>query len=95
MTQENKISFLNIIPIPLFLLYKLLTDDHEVGEIYYSFSFRTRKEFKIVLNLILFPIVVDILPVETPHTITNIAINSPLVCFAVVGHGRFYQVFHI
>ena len=48
-----------------------------------------------LLSLLIFPLLVDILPVKSPRTLTIIARNEQLVILVVAGHGGFCQIFGI
>ena len=49
----------------------------------------------MILALLISPLIMAILPVKPPCTITIIARGAPLVLVVVVGHGRFYKIFGV
>ena len=86
MTQGNKSIFLTLITIPLLFLHILLTSGHEAGEIDYRFFCKIRKVNQLILYLILFPLLVDTLPVKVTVIITIVAINTKFLLLLVTGH---------
>ena len=86
---------MTIIPTLCFLFYQLLTGGHEVGAIYYCIGGRVGKTNIWFLALLIFPLLVAILPVKSPCTLTIIARGAPLVLLVVAVHGGCCQIFDI
>ena len=80
--------------IDLFLQI-ILTGGHEVRAIYYCLGDRVEKSNKWLLALLNFPLLVAILPVNSPCTLTIIARDASLVILVVAGHDGCYQIFGI
>ena len=93
--QGNEIIFNFIIPFHFLFICIFLTGYHDVGEIHYCIGCRISKINIFILDLLFFPLILAILPVKAPCTITNIAVNTPLVNFLIMFHGDCYQIFHI
>ena len=53
------------------------------------------KTARWLLALLIFPLLVAILPVKYPYTLTIISIGAPLVLLIVVGHGGCCKIFGI
>ena len=79
MTQENWIIIMTIISTIFLFLCGLITGGHELGSIYYCIGRRVVETNIWLLTLLSFPILVDILPLKSPCTITIISRGAPLV----------------
>ena len=73
----------------------ILTGGHELRAIDYCIGGRVVKSNRWLLALLDFPLLVAILPVKSPCTLTIIARDAPLVLVVVAGHGGCYQIFGI
>ena len=56
---------------------------------------RVGKTTRRLIALLIFPLLVAILPVKSPCTLTIIARGAPLVLLVVAGHGGCCQIFGI
>ena len=86
---------MTIIPTLCFLLYRFLTGGHEIGAIYYCIGGRIGKTTIWLLALLIFPLLMAILPVKSPCTLTIDSRYAPHVLLFVAGHGDCYQIFGI
>ena len=75
--------------------YGFLIGGHYVGAIYYWIVGRVGKMNRCLLALFIFPLIVVILPVKSPCTLTIISRVAPLVLVVVAGHGVCCQIFGI
>ena len=85
-------------PVPhrlALFLQIILTGGHEVRAIDYCIGGRVVKSNRWILALLNFPLLVAILPVKSPFTLTIIAIDALLVLVVVAGRGGCYQIFGI
>ena len=73
----------------------ILTGGHEVIAIDYCIGGRVVKLNICLLALLNFTLLVVILLVKSPCTLTIIARDAPLVLLVVAGHGDSYQIFGI
>ena len=77
-------------PVPhhlVLFLHLILTGGHEVRAIDYCIGGRVGKLKIWLLALLIFPLLMAILPVKSPCTLTIIARDAPLLLLVVAGHG--------
>ena len=85
-------------PVPHHLtlfFYVILTGGHEIGEIYYCIGCRVGKTTRWLLSLLNLPLLMAILPVKSPCTLSIIARGAPLVICVAAGNGGCCQIFGI
>ena len=85
-TQGNEISVLTIINNLFFFFHGILTGGNEIGAIDYFIFSGVVKESRLFIVLLLFPLLMAILSVKPPFTMTIIAIVSLLVLVIIAGH---------
>ena len=95
MTQGYEIIVLTIIPALFFLFRGIFTGGNYAVAINYVIGGGIVKTNRRILTLLIFPILVAILPVKYPCTLTIITICAPLVLLIVAGHGGRCQIFGI
>ena len=86
---------MTIIPTLWLFFRGILIGGNEVGSIYYYIGGRIGKTNRWLLALLISPLIMVILPVKYPCTLTIIARVSPLVLVVVAGHGGCFQIFGI
>ena len=67
--------------------YVILTGGHGVRAVDYCIGCRVGKTTIWLLSLLNFPLLMAILPVKSPCTLTIIARGAPFVLLVVAGHG--------
>ena len=77
------------------LLQIILTGGHEVRAIDYCLGGRVGKSNRWLLAWLNFPLLMAILPVKFPCTLTIIARDTSLIILVVAGHGGCYQILGI
>ena len=93
--QVNWIRFLNLILIKWLFLNTPLTGGKGLGAIDYLICFIIIKYNRLIIYLSFFTLILAILSVKPPRTITIITRNTPFVLIFVAGHGGCCQIFHI
>ena len=93
--QANWIRFLNLILIKWLFLNTPLTGGKGLGAIDYLICFIIIKYNRLIIYLSFFTLILAILSVKPPRTITIITRNTPFVLIFVAGHGGCCQIFHI
>ena len=82
-----------LFPHPCSSVHGILNGVHELGSIHDHICIRRIKANRTFLALILFPLIIFILSVKTPCTITIIARGTPHVFLAVTFNGGYGKVF--